>query len=175
MNFEVRSRRSYPPVSQAGPSNDINAGSRGSQKAPTQIPASLVQPGPRLTAATASSPRRRSAPRFRPEPVREPLPPPPKSYSPPRQPQDADRADEIAYRTQALRSQVSLTRASAIVCHCMFETASGPPHASGTSGLSNSLDTGRLPAPSMGRDARAGTRDRCLLAAATAGRAPARQ
>jgi hypothetical protein len=31
-------------VSQAGPSNDINAGSPGSQKAPTQIPASLVQP-----------------------------------------------------------------------------------------------------------------------------------
>ena len=31
-------------MSQAGPSDDINAGSRGSQKAPTQIPASLVQP-----------------------------------------------------------------------------------------------------------------------------------
>ena len=31
-------------MSQAGPGNDINAGSPGSQKAPTQIPASLVQP-----------------------------------------------------------------------------------------------------------------------------------
>jgi hypothetical protein len=31
-------------VSQAGPGNDINAGSPGSQKAPTQTPASLVQP-----------------------------------------------------------------------------------------------------------------------------------
>jgi hypothetical protein len=31
-------------VSQAGPGNDINAGSPGSLKAPTQIPASLVQP-----------------------------------------------------------------------------------------------------------------------------------
>ena len=30
-------------MSQAGPSNDINAGSPGSQKAPTQIPASLVR------------------------------------------------------------------------------------------------------------------------------------
>src|SRR6516225_3222577 len=44
MNFDVGSKRIYLPVSQAGPGNDINAGSPGSQKAPTQSPASLVQP-----------------------------------------------------------------------------------------------------------------------------------
>jgi len=34
----------YPALSQAGPGNDINAGSQGAQKAPTWSPASLVQP-----------------------------------------------------------------------------------------------------------------------------------
>jgi hypothetical protein len=47
------------------------------------------------------------------------------------QPEDADGTDEIAYRTQALRSQASLASASAIVCHCMFDGSSGPPQASG--------------------------------------------
>ena len=48
------------------------------------------------------------------------------------QPEDADGADEIAYRTRALRSQASLALASAVVCHCKFETVSGRPQESGT-------------------------------------------
>jgi hypothetical protein len=36
-----------------------------------------------------------------------------------------------AYRLQDFRSQASLARASGMVCHCMFEMASGPPQASG--------------------------------------------
>ena len=34
------------------------------------------------------------------------------------------------YRPQSVRSQRSLAFASAIVCHCKFDTASGPPQAS---------------------------------------------
>jgi hypothetical protein len=42
----------YCAPSQAGPGNDINAGSPGSQKAPTQSPASLVQPVARAPLVT---------------------------------------------------------------------------------------------------------------------------
>jgi hypothetical protein len=35
-----------------------------------------------------------------------------------------------SYRAHAFVSQRSLALASAIVCHCMFQTASGPPQAS---------------------------------------------
>jgi hypothetical protein len=37
-----------------------------------------------------------------------------------------------SYRVQPFVSHRSFAFASALVCHCMFEGASGPPHASGT-------------------------------------------
>jgi hypothetical protein len=37
-----------------------------------------------------------------------------------------------SYRAQPFVSHLSFALASRIVCHCMFEGASGPPHASGT-------------------------------------------
>jgi hypothetical protein len=41
-DFDERQGRDYCAPSQAGPGNDINAGSPGFQKAPTRGPASLV-------------------------------------------------------------------------------------------------------------------------------------
>jgi hypothetical protein len=37
-----------------------------------------------------------------------------------------------SHRPHPLRSHASFALASATVCHCMFDTASGPPQASGT-------------------------------------------
>src|SRR6516164_9719798 len=42
-DFDDRQRQGYRPPSQAGPGNDIHAGSPGLQKAPTRGPASLAR------------------------------------------------------------------------------------------------------------------------------------
>jgi hypothetical protein len=36
------------------------------------------------------------------------------------------------YRWQPIRSVLSFAAAASVVCHCMFDGASAPPHASGT-------------------------------------------
>ena len=44
---------------------------------------------------------------------------------------DHARSPNWRYPPHALSSQRSFARAAAAVCHCMFQTASGPPQASG--------------------------------------------
>src|SRR5262249_24388597 len=83
-----------------------------------------------------------------------------------------------AYRLQAFRSQASLARASATVCHCMFETASGPPQTRGTMWSFRYPGQGPLVSPFEGQgcsrwNSLATACDRCSLAEATTGEASA--